>query len=183
MSYLKYIERTGYSQELISAHTHLILVGSVMMMIMGVALWFFPRAEKEDKKYSPDLILATYWVMTIGTGARFIFQVIASIGQTATHFTELSPAHSVQSSGTMKKCSSDNGSSVFPLPVAIGSPGGSIASTGHSTAQAPQLMQFSSIYIIRIFLPWPRGTDSRPDGCAPTWSKRTVSYQLPEVQS
>ncbi|MCC6550886.1 MAG: cbb3-type cytochrome c oxidase subunit I [Ignavibacteriaceae bacterium] len=83
MSYLKYIERTGYSQELISAHTHLILVGSVMMMIMGVALWFFPRAEKEDKKYSPDLILATYWVMTIGTGARFIFQVIASFHATS----------------------------------------------------------------------------------------------------
>lgn len=78
MSVSKYIFKIGYSQELISAHTHVILVGSVMMMIMGVALWFFPRADKDDKKYNPDLILASYWVMTIGTSLRFILQVAAN---------------------------------------------------------------------------------------------------------
>lgn len=40
------ITRIYYNQwphpDLVSAHTHIILVGSVMMMIMGVALWFFP---------------------------------------------------------------------------------------------------------------------------------------------
>lgn len=78
MSFAKYISQTGYTQELISAHTHVILVGSVMMMIMGVALWFFPRAEKTDKKYNPDLILVTYWLMTIATALRFVMQIIAS---------------------------------------------------------------------------------------------------------
>lgn len=78
MAFAKYVFKSSYTQELISAHTHLILVGSVMMMIMGVALWFFPRAEKDDKKYNPDLILATYWIITIGTSLRFIFQVIAN---------------------------------------------------------------------------------------------------------
>lgn len=78
MSVSKYVFKIGYSQELISAHTHLILVGSVMMMIMGVALWFFPRADKDDKKYNPNLILIAYWVMTIGTSLRFIFQVVAN---------------------------------------------------------------------------------------------------------
>ncbi|MDH7603520.1 MAG: cbb3-type cytochrome c oxidase subunit I [Melioribacter sp.] len=78
MSISKYIFKIGYSQELISAHTHLILVGSVMMMIMGVALWFFPRADKDDKRYNPDVILASYWVMTVGTASRFIFQVAAN---------------------------------------------------------------------------------------------------------
>jgi len=78
MSFLKYVFHSFYSQELISAHTHIILVGSVMMMIMGVALWFFPRAEKSDKKYNPDLIRITYWMMTITTVLRFIFQTIAS---------------------------------------------------------------------------------------------------------
>lgn len=62
----------------ISAHVHIILVGSVMMMIMGVALWFFPRAEKEDKKYNPNLILGTYLLITISTALRFIFQIIAN---------------------------------------------------------------------------------------------------------
>lgn len=79
MSYSKYVLLNGVHPELISAHTHLILVGSVMMMIMGVALWFFPRAEKEDKKYNPALILTVYWIMTISTALRYIFQVWASI--------------------------------------------------------------------------------------------------------
>ncbi|MBZ0198263.1 MAG: hypothetical protein K8H86_00230, partial [Ignavibacteriaceae bacterium] len=77
-SYAKYISKAGYTQELISAHTHIILVGSVMMMIMGVALWFFPRPEKTDKKYNPSLIWVTYWLMTIATALRFVTQLIAS---------------------------------------------------------------------------------------------------------
>lgn len=76
MSFAKYVYQTGYGQELISAHTHLILVGSVMMMIMGVALWFFPKAEKEDKKYNPLLIYITYWAMTFTTLIRFVLQIM-----------------------------------------------------------------------------------------------------------
>lgn len=79
MSYTKYIAKTGFSAELLSAHTHIILVGSVMMMIMGVALWFFPRAEKTDKKYNPDLILIVYWMMTVSTAGRFILQVVKGL--------------------------------------------------------------------------------------------------------
>ncbi|PIW98953.1 MAG: hypothetical protein COZ80_07915 [Ignavibacteria bacterium CG_4_8_14_3_um_filter_37_9] len=78
MSFVKYVFQTGYSQEMISAHTHVILVGAVIMMIMGVALWFFPRPEKDDKKYDPDLILVTYWMMTIATALRFVMQVLGS---------------------------------------------------------------------------------------------------------
>ena len=78
MSISKYILPQSYSLELISAHSHLILVGSVMMMIMGVALWFFPCPDKDDKKYNPNLILFIYWFMTIGTSFRFIFQVTAN---------------------------------------------------------------------------------------------------------
>lgn len=64
--------------DLVSAHTHLILVGSVMMMIMGVALWFFPRAEKDDKLYKPDIILAAYFIITSSTLIRFLSQVISA---------------------------------------------------------------------------------------------------------
>ena len=64
--------------ELVSAHTHIILSGSVMMMIMGVALWFFPRPEKNDTLYKPGLILASYYIITISTSLRFISQVISS---------------------------------------------------------------------------------------------------------
>ena len=78
MSLNKHLFYNGTLPELISAHTHIILVGSVMMMIMGVALWFFPRAEKNDKKYNPGLILFTYWVMTLSTASRFVFQIISA---------------------------------------------------------------------------------------------------------
>lgn len=58
------------SSYLSSAHTHAILVGFVMMMIQGVALWLFPRPGKEDTQYSPRVADVAYWLMTVGTAAR-----------------------------------------------------------------------------------------------------------------
>lgn len=53
-----------------SAHTHAILVGFVMMMILGVALWLFPRPVRDDTRYAPQIAEAAYWLITIGTAAR-----------------------------------------------------------------------------------------------------------------
>jgi cbb3-type cytochrome oxidase subunit 1 len=55
-----------------SAHTHAILVGFVMMMILGVALWLFPRPTKDDPRYSPRAAEVAYWLLTIGTAARVV---------------------------------------------------------------------------------------------------------------
>ncbi len=55
---------------LVSAHTHAILVGFVMSMILGVALWMFPRPEKEDRRYSPRLAEAAWWLLAPGTAGR-----------------------------------------------------------------------------------------------------------------
>ncbi len=87
----KYFNLPGYSAEAISAHAHLILLGSVMMMIMGVALWFFPRAEKTDKKYNPDLIRFIFWVFSISTALRFIAQFLYGFlfANTLTYFITL----------------------------------------------------------------------------------------------
>src|SRR5690349_21849537 len=54
----------------VSAHTHAILVGFVMMMILGVALWLFPRPAREDTRYSPRAAEAAYWLITLGTVLR-----------------------------------------------------------------------------------------------------------------
>jgi heme/copper-type cytochrome/quinol oxidase subunit 1 len=54
----------------VSAHTHAILVGFVMMMILGVALWLFPRPEKSDVRYRPAMAESAYWLLTVGTAAR-----------------------------------------------------------------------------------------------------------------
>jgi heme/copper-type cytochrome/quinol oxidase subunit 1 len=58
------------SPYVVSAHTHAILVGFVMLMILGVALWMFPRPEKGDTRYSPRAAEAAYWLVATGTGAR-----------------------------------------------------------------------------------------------------------------
>ena len=54
----------------VSAHTHLILVGFVLMMILGVALWMFPRPAREDARFDPRLAEAAYWCLSLGTAAR-----------------------------------------------------------------------------------------------------------------
>lgn len=55
---------------LVSAHTHAILVGFVMMMILGVALWLFPRPDREDTQYRPGVAEGAYWLLTAGTAVR-----------------------------------------------------------------------------------------------------------------
>lgn len=67
-----------------SAHTHAILVGFVMMMITGVALWMFPRARPDDARYKPVLAEAAWWCIAPGTGVRVLLE--------ATLAAEVSPA-------------------------------------------------------------------------------------------
>jgi cbb3-type cytochrome oxidase subunit 1 len=63
----------------ISAHTHAILVGFVMMMIFGVALWLFPRPEKGDVRYRPGLAEAAYWLLAGGTAGRLIGEMARDV--------------------------------------------------------------------------------------------------------
>jgi hypothetical protein len=41
---------------LVSAHAHAIMAGFVLYLILGVALWLFPRADREDTRYQPRRI-------------------------------------------------------------------------------------------------------------------------------
>ena len=61
----------------ITAHVHLLLVGFMLMMVMGVATWMFPRPAKEDTRYRPELAEAVYWVMTLSTVLRAAAEVAA----------------------------------------------------------------------------------------------------------
>jgi heme/copper-type cytochrome/quinol oxidase subunit 1 len=63
---------------LMSAHTHAILVGFVMMMILGIALWMFPRPAREDVRYRPELAAAAYWLVTAGTATRLAGEIARS---------------------------------------------------------------------------------------------------------
>lgn len=57
---------------LVSAHTHAVQVGFVMFLILGVALWLFPRAAKDDRRYRPARVEAAYWTLAVSTGGRFV---------------------------------------------------------------------------------------------------------------
>jgi cbb3-type cytochrome oxidase subunit 1 len=59
-----------------SAHAHAVFLGFVMFLILGVALWLFPRAEKGDTRYRPGRVEAAYWLLTISTGVRFLGEVM-----------------------------------------------------------------------------------------------------------
>lgn len=54
----------------VTAHVHLLLVGFMLMMVMGVATWMFPRPAKDDARYRPGLAESVYWVMTLSTALR-----------------------------------------------------------------------------------------------------------------
>jgi heme/copper-type cytochrome/quinol oxidase subunit 1 len=56
--------------QLKSAHGHAVFVGFVMFVILGVALWLFPRAAKDDTRYRPARVEAAYWVLALSTAAR-----------------------------------------------------------------------------------------------------------------
>jgi len=59
-----------------SAHTHAIFAGFIMMMILGVALWLFPRPEKSDTRYRPARIETAWWLLTIGTASRVLGELL-----------------------------------------------------------------------------------------------------------
>ena len=61
---------------LVSAHAHAVLVGFVMFLILGVALWLFPRADKADVRYRPERIDAVYWILLTATAGRFFGELL-----------------------------------------------------------------------------------------------------------
>lgn len=70
------IERELYGKfadpHLKSAHAHAVGVGFVMFLILGVALWLFPRPPKEDRRYTPGRIAFVYWLLASATLVRFV---------------------------------------------------------------------------------------------------------------
>ena len=63
----------------ITAHVHLLLVGFMLMMVMGVATWMFPRPAKDDTRYRPELAEAVYWVMTVATAVRAAAELLVGV--------------------------------------------------------------------------------------------------------
>lgn len=63
----------------VTAHVHLLLVGFMLMIVMGVATWMFPRPARDDRRYRPELAETVYWVMTVSTIARAAAELSAPL--------------------------------------------------------------------------------------------------------
>jgi heme/copper-type cytochrome/quinol oxidase subunit 1 len=63
----------------ITAHVHLLLVGFMLMLVMGVATWMFPRPARDDTRYRPELAEAVYWLMTGATALRALAELGAGL--------------------------------------------------------------------------------------------------------
>jgi cbb3-type cytochrome oxidase subunit 1 len=62
----------------LTAHVHLLLVGFMLMIVMGVATWMFPRPARDDSRYRPELAEAVYWLMTSATCVRALAEMLAA---------------------------------------------------------------------------------------------------------
>lgn len=60
---------------LVSAHAHAIQLGFVMFLILGVALWLFPKPPKDDERYRPERIDAAFFTLAIATAVRIAGEV------------------------------------------------------------------------------------------------------------
>ena len=49
----------------------------MLMLVMGVATWMFPRPARDDARYRPGLAEAVYWIMMLATAARAVAEVVA----------------------------------------------------------------------------------------------------------
>ena len=75
--YGHYVYEWAAPHTLTMAHTHIILIGGVMNMIIGVASWFFPRSKKGYRFYNPRFMWLLYWILTFATLGRFGVEIAA----------------------------------------------------------------------------------------------------------
>lgn len=61
---------------LVTAHVHLLLVGFMLMIVMGVATWMFPRPGRDGTRYRPALAEAVYWTLTVSTVVRALAEIV-----------------------------------------------------------------------------------------------------------
>jgi len=57
-----------------TVHVHLILMGAVIQMIMGVALWMFPRRKEPPPVTTEPEGMTLYVAFNLGTAVRSLFE-------------------------------------------------------------------------------------------------------------
>ena len=78
----QFVLDTHPSPLLTTAHAHLLLVGFMLMIVMGVATWMFPRPARDDSRYRPEIAEAVYWIMTGATAVRALAELTVALSGT-----------------------------------------------------------------------------------------------------
>lgn len=65
----------GPTRGMISAHTHLLLVGGVIELIIGTAWWLFPRPARALPAAAILAVEAAWWLLTGGTLVRGVGEI------------------------------------------------------------------------------------------------------------
>lgn len=84
-----------------SAHTHALLVGFVMLMITGVALWMFPRPRQDDVVFRPMLAELAWWGIAGGTALRVALEIGLDVSPAARWRVLLVGAGALQATGVL----------------------------------------------------------------------------------
>ena len=66
----------GAHPYLIVVHVHLALMGGVIQMIMGVALWMFPKPAEGDPRWKPGRFELVYWLFVLGVVGRSTGEIV-----------------------------------------------------------------------------------------------------------
>ena len=64
---------------LVTAHAHLLLVRFMLMVVMGVATWMFPRPARDNTRYRPELAEAVHWVLTVSTAVQALAEIALTL--------------------------------------------------------------------------------------------------------
>ena len=62
----------------IVAHTHVLLIGFLLMLIMGVALWMFPKPKEGDGRHELERAELAWWLVTAGLVVRTSCEIVSA---------------------------------------------------------------------------------------------------------
>ncbi|MEX0771160.1 MAG: hypothetical protein WD035_10525 [Balneolaceae bacterium] len=74
------VPRYDAGVNLLPVYWHMIVVGWITQLIMGVSIWMFPRKRRDREKTESVLPWFVFWLLNIGLILRFLSEPFLEIG-------------------------------------------------------------------------------------------------------
>lgn len=81
LSFLAEIPALGAGPLLMPVYWHMLVMGWLTQLIMGVSIWMFPRKHRDKKKRESVLSWMAFWLLNSGLILRFISEPFLPIVQ------------------------------------------------------------------------------------------------------